>query len=316
LLEALHYMCYLRSFRTYSPDQLVQFGKDNFFIKMHLQAQEENEIQIGFADKKRLVKINQQPISSYKQLMDYYRVVTVTEDDLNLIKGGPEQRRLFLDQAILLNDAESIQLFKKFRHILENRNALLRQGAGRESYLLWSEQLWQISQLIRQQRITILGQLIIQLKEIIAHYFQDSIALTLKYEQKKGSYVDFNQFMAQNESLYQDELRFGRSLFGAHLDDFSITFFQQRSRIYASRGQQKLILMLIKVAQIKALQAMGNSVIFLLDDFMTDFDPGRAELLIQILSSLQVQLIFTSPGGDFLSTTLKNQGASLVLLTP
>src|SRR5437762_3724304 len=75
LLEALYYACYLRSFRTAAPRELITHGADNFFVRVSLDsASEQNEVQVGFSGARRLVKINQRPIISYKELLDFYRV--------------------------------------------------------------------------------------------------------------------------------------------------------------------------------------------------------------------------------------------------
>lgn len=106
LLEALYYGCYLRSFRTHLSRDLVALGKDSFFVKFLIRdGVEDNSvdhtIQIGFAHNKRLVKVDNKTAISYKDLLLYYRVVSLTEDDLKLIQDGPEERRAFLDQALL-----------------------------------------------------------------------------------------------------------------------------------------------------------------------------------------------------------------------
>ena len=103
LLEALYYVCYLRSFRTHLPKEMLQFEHSNFFIKVIFRDQNfTHEIQAGFSNAKRLVKIDNKAISSYKELMNYYRVIGLTEDDMFLIKGGPQERRVFIDQLLLL----------------------------------------------------------------------------------------------------------------------------------------------------------------------------------------------------------------------
>src|SRR3990172_3358446 len=140
LLEALHYACYLRSFRTHVPRDLIQFGQQDFFIKVALDSRAldhamHHEVQVGFSGKRRLVKVDQKSVCSYKELMDYYRVVTLTEDDLSLINGGPDARRSFIDQAILLNDPSFITVIRNFRQVLESRNALLQiSSKNEESY--------------------------------------------------------------------------------------------------------------------------------------------------------------------------------------
>src|SRR5437868_6298202 len=102
-----------------------------------------------------------------------------------------------------------------------------------------------------------------------------------------------------------EETRVGHSLFGAHLDDFLIHFQDKKSKNYSSRGQQKLIVLLVKIAQIQQLLHSKGPVILLLDDFMTDFDEQRCRLLLDLLFDLKIQLIFTVPTGThFLGTTL------------
>ena len=77
LLEAMHYACYLRSFRTHSPRDLICFGQNTFFIKADFSDEvsggtsESQELHIGFSGKKRLVKLNQKAVGSYKELLDF-----------------------------------------------------------------------------------------------------------------------------------------------------------------------------------------------------------------------------------------------------
>lgn len=321
LLEALHYLCYLRSFRTHLPQELVHFGQDNFFIRARISnhlvdANDTYDLQVGFSNKKRLVKINNKSVSSYKELLDYYRIVTLTEDDLALIKGGPEERRLFIDQAIMLSNAEFVTLSKRCKDIVENRNVLLKRGGSAESYQLWTEQLWQITHSISHERIRLLAELEEKVRTLITTYFGSEFTISIAYTPKKELGSSYQEFTDKHPFLYQDEQRFGRSLFGAHLDDFTIHFQEAKSRNYASRGQQKLIVMLFKAAQVHLLLAHKGSVILLLDDFMTDFDQAKAHVLLQLLADLKVQLIFTMPtSGGFLQQALLGQGAALIKLT-
>lgn len=318
LLEALHYICYLRSFRTYSPQELVQFGADTFFIKARVNADqnESYDLQVGFGNKKRLVKINEKAVSTYKELLDYYRIITLNEDDLLLIKEGPDLRRLFIDQAIILSSPEHAAASRRMRDIIDNRNALLKKGGSRESYELWTEQLWQLSTLISDTRVQALALLEKEIKELITRYFNNSFEIQFTYVPKKNYLVSFEEFMEKNPNLYHDEMRFCRSLFGAHLDDFSIRFKEVSSRNFASRGQQKLIILLLKAAQVKSLQALKGQCVLLLDDFMTDFDHEKARHLITLLTDLGIQLIFTVPAQQgVLHEELLARGARLAKVT-
>lgn len=142
----------------------------------------------------------------------------------------------------------------------------------------------------------------------------------------KGAHVLLNQdvfYTVDNykfhslQHQYQAENVFKRSLFGAHLDDFSIEFCHKTSRAFASRGQQKLIIMLIKIAQMQEIIAKNGPTLFLLDDFMTDFDQQKGTILLSHMLELKSQLIFTSPvSSGYFEEFLHNHGAQRIILTP
>ncbi len=301
LLEALHYVCYLRSFRTHMPRELIHFNDEHFFIKIEIEDAggiERNEIQVGFAGKKRLVKLNQKAVKSFKELTDFYRIITLTEDDLTLIKGGPEVRRAFLDQALLLFDPESITLLRKLRGVIDNRNALLLQGGSQASYDLWTQQLWELSCQVHGKRSELLSRFEQRTNELLKHFGQD-LSIQCMYEAKRRTAnQSYEAFLLENPMLQEEEGRLKRSLFGAHLDDFAIQFCNKKSKVYASRGQQKLITILLKIAQMKELVACKGAAIFLLDDFVTDFDDRTVQILLSLLTTLEGQLIFTCPTAD------------------
>jgi len=322
VLEALHYVCYLRSFRTYSPKDLIQFDQDAFFIKLTFKNDAidalNHELKVGFSSKKRLVKIDEKPIASYKELLDYYRVVTITEDDLELIKGGPDYRRTFIDQALFLIDQAYVELLKKYKSIVHNRNVLLQQKrVDKQSYELWSEQLFEVSACIARKRIAWIRALEKEVAQLLCRYVDPALSVQITYVSKKNACsMTYASFMHNNPELYEQEQRFRRSLFGVHLDDIQIQFQGKKSRQFASRGQQKLVALLIKVAQIQDMKNLRGATLFLLDDFMTDFDEEKIAQLIPLLSGLGCQLIFTCPSrGSTLEGVLSNHESRVVELT-
>ncbi len=319
LLEALYYASYLRSSRTHLPKELIKLQADSFFIRLMVTGNEQavHELTVGFSPPQRLVKIDQKKISSYKYLFNYYRTISIAEDELMLIKGSPELRRSFIDGALLLGNPEIAKTLSRYRAVLEQRNAFLKNGAFDPlSYKVWTEQLLALSYNIFQERIKLLARLERHTNTLITTYLGDRYRLRCVYEPKYplDSPTNFETFQQTYERLETDERRCGRTLFGVHLDDIILEFDDQHARSYASRGQQKLIVILLKVAQLLDLKDRSATAIFLLDDFMTDFDEEKISLIFPLLMSLKTQLFFTSPTkNSYLTDLIRGKGQIITL---
>lgn len=302
LLEAIHYCCYLRSFRTHNTRTLIKHEQSSFFIKLEVEEELDfiatrHDVQVGLSGKRRSVKLNNRPICSYKELMDSYRVITVTEDDLALICDGPDERRSFIDQALVLKKPLFAKKLSELRRTVEQRSALIARGnTNKDIYRLWTEQLWTKSLEIQEERAAFLDVLLDRATGLISQMFNNAYHVTIQYANRLNiGQSSFDDWFEAYPTLYENERRMGRSLFGAHLDDFVIGFQQAHSKHYASRGQQKLLVLLIKIAQVQDITQNRGPVILLLDDFMTDFDKKKAEICLQALTDLQGQIILTSP---------------------
>jgi DNA replication and repair protein RecF len=326
LLEAFYYACYLRSFRTHVPKELIRFGQDSFFVRLQLSGIADfREIQVGFSQDKRSVKIDNKNISSYKELMAHYRVISLIEDDLALIKGGPQERRAFIDHALLLENTDYGTALKEFKVVLNNRNNLIlsmaRPGISIDTsldsnYMIWTEKLWLYSCQIQAKRAELLNKLIQEVNTLMGDYFDNQYVVTGSYQARKmESQENFSAFLAANSGMIEYERRFKRSYFGAHLDDFTLLLEHRETKRLASRGQQKLLLLLLKIAQARLIVAQHGPIIFLLDDFMTDFDNTKVEQLLSLLGDLGSQLLFSVPtSGSALGELIQARGGQVIAL--
>lgn len=307
LLEALHYACYLRSFRTHLQRDLIKLGNESFFVHVTV-AQEEipalDQIHIGFSGAEgKTVSCNHNAVQSYKELIAHLKVVTLSADDIFLVQGEPEVRRDFLNYAMLLQDPQSMPLFKRFKTIVGQRNSLLAAGYGdKDQLMIWTEKLWEESRAIRSGRKDFLQLLENDVNTLLQTYFQTSdggLSVAFAYHarniQEDETFAEFWQRYEQK--LVHSEYEMRRSLFGAHLDDFIIQFQQKKARAFASRGQQKLLALLIKVAQLAQLSRVGEPGVLLLDDFVTDFDYTRMQHCVAALKDLKYQMFISCPEG-------------------
>ena len=305
VLEAIHYGCYLRSFRTHVHRELIPFGAEHFFFKIGFfqeQTATNDTIQVGYSPSEgKVVKYNQQAIGTYKDLVSSFRIVTLSADDITLIQGAPELRRDFLNYALMLSDPGLLSLFKNYKSVLAQRNSLLFKtaragGSFPKEFEVWTESLYRYAQEISMHRITYLSSLETELNELLKTYFGPSFSVSFIYQPCNITLGHtFEQFKGASDMIFHRELEQGRSLFGAHLDDVSIFFQDKRARLYASRGQQKLLVLLIKIAQLKALCAHGEGGVLLLDDFVTDFDSVKVGQALEVIKSLKFQIFVSSP---------------------
>lgn len=317
VLEALYYACHLRSFRTCTSRDLVSRGSDGFFIRVTVRNEIDHLVSVGFAHGERLVKIDQKPISSYRELFLNYRAMSLTEDDLAVIKGGPQLRRELFDRFLLLNDPAYGATLRAYRQTVEQRNALLsRDKFDFDLYVILTRQVWEKSREIQESRWRTLAVLEEYINTLTQTLTTDSFHASLSYFSKIELGDSWDVFQGENRNLYAHERRLCRTLFGAHLDDVSILLNGNSARIFSSRGQQKLIILLIKIAQLKFLESKGQRVVFVIDDFMTDLDQKNASQLLDILVDLENQLIFTSPIEDgLLSDRAKSLKGKVTKLT-
>jgi len=322
LFEALHYLCYLRSFRTHKTKELIKFDSNDFFVKISFDdlAMEQHVLQVGFSSKKKIVKLNKKQVTSYKDLLDYYRVVTLTEDDLMLIKGLPDGRRLFLNKALFLINHKYVETLKKYKHVLQNRNAVLQSAViCGESYDLWTEQLFELNKFLVQVRVGWINSLEKEVQLILAEFFEPGLFVKIVYQQKLSvlEYKCYQEFIKNTDvfnSLYKQESFLKRTMFGAHLDDIGFYFMDKRARHYASRGQQKLFVLLIKIAQIRMMKEYKGAILFLLDDFVNDFDEVRLKEIVKLLSALRCQKIFSSPVSINIDKMRDGEGSPMQIL--
>lgn len=305
ILEALHYACYMRSFRATSPTHMICFSENAFSVK--ITGTTDNEawnLVVGASAEKRQVKLEGKAITSYKQILDRYRVITITEEDLDLMQGYPEARRAFLDTTLFVMNPDYSTLMRTYLKTLKQRTALfMRPNLDMAMYELWTEKLEELSGVIQAQRKELLQRLEEKVNILLKIYSSSEARVTCDYKIKE-----------RTPDLLERERRAGRTLLGAHLDEITIFYENHHSRHYASRGQQKMIVILFKLA---ALQLLQKPALLLLDDFMTDFDNSRIEQLLGALLEDNNQIIITCPLKDSrLASILKNYQAQVISLEP
>jgi len=305
ILEALYYAAYLRSFRTTHPSDMIAFGNDAFTIGIDGMSHDNDNntwhLHIGCSQDKRIVKKNQHTISSYKDLLTFYRVMHIIEDDMDIIKGGPKSRRTFLDQSLVLYQYAYATMMRQYKKALAQRNALLAQGVHNDT--IWLEQMWSYAYRIVSQRHEWLTLLQHEVNALLESFFTD-VQVTIQYAPKYHVYDDFATFYDMySHHIHRNEAYSKRVRFGPHLDDITIELHNASTRTFASRGQQKMVMLILKLA---AIRLVDMPVILLVDDMFADFDEEKIQRILDMLAHKSHQIIMTTPSvSEHLAATLK-----------
>ena len=319
LLDAIHYLCFTKSYFSGSDSNNVQHGMQGFRIEGHLQeAVEETVVSIVLRETgKKEISCNGVPYEKFSQHIGKYPCVVIAPDDVELIIGGSEERRLFLDTLLSQLDAMYLQQLISYNKILQQRNSFLKscaQTQTRNDALLdvLDEQLLVAGNYIHQKRKDFLPAFNDQ---VLAFY--QSIAgkmepVNVSYESKllEQPFENWLQQSREKDHLLQ------RSTTGVHKDDLLFLLNHEGFKQTASQGQRKSLLFSLKLAEAEVLkQQKGFAPILLLDDVFEKLDAVRMHnLLDYVCTKFGGQVFLTDPYPERIITSFEALGKKVQLI--
>jgi DNA replication and repair protein RecF len=304
LLEAI-YMCSTgRSFRTNRDREIINFQKDEAYVGTQLKIGERDkltEIKLE-RDKTKRIKVNKIELKNYRELDTGLKVVLFSPEDLRLIKEGPNNRRNYLDMSISQIKPLYHYNLRRYNKILFQRNNLLKsfRFKGDLSGLLdvFDMQLAKSGALIMLERDNYLKLLLKEATNIHTIIANGKETLDIEY----NSSVTIEETLSQVETNLLESLRKTRQKdievrtteIGPHRDDFSILINGVDSKTYASQGQQRSIVLTLKLSEVEILKKdTGYYPVLLLDDVYSELDEDRRRYLTELFSRMQTFITTT-----------------------
>lgn len=303
ILEAIYLCATGRSFRTHKDQEMIKWDQKFFKIGINFQRQPINlKIDLLYDKKQKKVKINGVPKNKLSNLIGQLKVVLFSPEHLQLIKGGPGERRRFID--ILLSQVNPMYFYalQQYYKVLNQRNNLLKTTNTLTPQLnnqleIWDSQLVEWGSRIIIKRIEI----VTKLESLAQNYHQiiteGNEEFTLAYQ------CSFNQNSKdQLSKLYWDNLEQRRKVdvfkgyttIGPHRDDLIFLINQTDLKHFGSQGQQRTTVLALKMAEVDLIQLeSGDAPILLLDDVMSELDDRRSNLLIQSIGGT-IQTLITA----------------------
>jgi DNA replication and repair protein RecF len=306
LLEALAWLATLSSFRGAPTEALVRQGAP-FAIVRALAERDGRELLVEAQlqpNGRNRVLVNRQPLRRARDLLGSLQVTVFTPDDLEIVKDGPGERRRFLDDALVALHPRNDGLRADVDKVLRQRNALLRQAAGRldegAAFTLdvWDERLSHSGEALAAARADLLERMRPVLAATYDTLAREPAEVTARYD---APWRDTGLAAALRAARAAD-VRRGVSTVGPHRDDIAFTIEGAPARTYASQGEQRTLALALRLAVHDVVtDTSGSPPVLLLDDVFSELDPDRGAALLAHLPAGQTLLTTASglpPGAD------------------
>jgi len=297
LLEAIWLFTGCRSFRSADAADLVMENQVQSNLQTGFISNEREQHASLEIVKRRTLNLNGFPQETPRRMLGVFPAVAFTPDTLSLVKGGPGERRRFLDVALsMLTPAYAVRL-SKYLKALAQRNALLRQNDPSVELLdTWDASLANQASGLLAARLRYLEELIPRARDFYAGISgaRENLEVVPHITGVEGPSED--AYLAAFARTRQNDLRRQMTTVGPHRDDLTLTLDGRPLRDFGSQGQQRSAALALKLAEAAALGDIAREApAALLDDVLSELDARRQADLLKYLEGWQVFLTCCEP---------------------
>lgn len=284
-----------KSFRTNKDKELIKIGKN--FAKTDIDFEKEDRtgnIKINIEDKKSIF-LNGVKLNKISELLGNIYVVLFNPNDINILKQGPANRRKFLNIMISQLRPNYIYILNNYVKILEQRNAYLRQikyeNKNMELLEIWDEKLAELGEKIYSYRKDFIEKIIKKINIIHENITNKKEKIEIIYN---SNCYEKQKYLEKLKNSRTIDIQKGFTCFGIHRDDFLISINEKPVNIYGSQGQQRTVIISLKLSELEIIyDEIGEKPILLLDDFMSELDKDRREALLKNINQNQIIITCT-----------------------
>ncbi len=315
LLESIFLLTGSKSFRAGKDIELVLRNEIKSSIVGNIKKEQKNEeIDItihGMASLKkgRFAKINGVDYGRATTIAGHFTAVVFAPNHLNLVKGSPEGRRRFLDAALCQLYPGYVAILRRFTRALTQKNALIKKIKDTPNWIdlldIFDEDISETGAEIskrRQEYVSYIGQ---YAEKFYCDLSADREQLNIQYAPCTQD-GDIKKLLLKTR---EKDIRAGFSTSGPHREDFEITINKENAKIYGSQGQQRSVVLSLKLAEAqRAKEIGGEHPVMLLDDVLSELDEGRQSFLLSKMSGKQNFLTTCD------SSIIQKTGGKIVLI--
>ena len=319
LLDAVYCLSFCRSSISQTDQLTVRHGAECYQLQGSYRLPTGDKTVIGSVSRLKGHKQFKRDGKEYQRFSDhigYIPLVMVSPQDVELISGGSDERRRFMDIIISQYDQEYLKLLISYNKALQQRNALLKMEVepDRELFLMWEQTMADTGHRIYSKRKALTDRLVPYFQEMYSLIGDEREQVSLKYT----SHAERGDLLVQFEEGRALDRLAGYSLHGIHKDELEMDLDGYPIRREGSQGQNKSYLAALKLAQYRLLrESCGKSPILLLDDIFDRLDAERVGRIISLVSDNEKfgQVFITDVDRNHIDGILEGTGQDYKVFT-
>ncbi len=296
LAEALAYLASLESFRGAPIDALIRIGSDTAILRATVTHPDGRDVFVDLElnrHGRNRAQVNGNKLGRARDLLGVMRVTVFSPDDLQLVKGGPNDRRRFMDDTIVGLALKYDALRLELDRIVKQRNSLLKQAGGHltaevaATLDVWDAKFAEAGDRFGHARSSLAEKLRPTVAQAYEQLADRPSAIEVGYEPEWRA-AGLAAALAAARSA---DLRRGVSTVGPHRDDLELRIGGLSARTHASQGEQRTLALALRLAAHRLVTEIAdNSPLLVLDDVLSELDPMRCSALLHHLPPGQVVL--------------------------
>jgi DNA replication and repair protein RecF len=300
LAEALAYVATLTSFRGVPGDVLIRVGAARAVVRAQLRDDDGREVLVECelaASGTNRVQINRQRLGRTRDLLGVLRVTVFAPDDLTLVKGGPVDRRRYMDDSLVALAVKYDALRLELDRVVKQRNTLLKQAGGRldtevaVTLDVWDARLSAVGEQFGKARAALIDQVAPHVIAAYDHLARGAGRVELRYD-PPWRHTGLAAALAAARAA---DLRRAVTTVGPHRDELDLRIDGLPARTHASQGEQRTLALALRLGTHRLVaEKSGTTPVLVLDDVLSELDGRRSAALLDSLPAGQI--VITSAG--------------------
>lgn len=300
LLEAIGYLSLGKSFFSSPDNNLVRRGDEGFVIHGSFKSDRGMEYRVGIRyteeSRKKELRINNKEEERLSALIGKFPVVILCPEQHSITNGGPSERRRFMDLVLSQSHPSYFEMLMEYRRVLRQRNTILNESRGkglrvRDVLAPWDEPFLDCAVSITAFRKNLIDELDAYMRDNYSKIVDADEIPSLQYDaavpvdDESGN--DRQRAYDVFRNSFENEIRYGTTVFGPHRDELILSINDMEVRKYASQGQQKSFLVALKISESQyLLEKRNEQPLILLDDLFGELDHDRSRRVLELTTGM------------------------------